>query len=222
MFEYATLKDLKKYFLKGKKTLKKKNIMGYIKGSLTPYIIEEKFINGTQLDVFSRLMMERIIFIGTEINNEIANIIQAQLLYLQSIDNKKTIYMYINSPGGDIYSGLGIYDTMQSVKPKIHTICTGIAASMAAIILCSGYSGERCILKHSRTMIHQPIGKVEGQISDMNINLKEMNKLKEEIYKIMSLHTGKTVSQIKKDSNRDYWMNAKESQKYGIIDKIIK
>ncbi|XBT18502.1 MAG: ClpP family protease [Candidatus Shikimatogenerans sp. Tder] len=193
-----------------------------IKSSLTPYIIEEKYMNGTQLDVFSRLIMERIIFIGTEINHEVSNIIQAQLLYLQSVNNKKDIYLYINSPGGDIYAGLGIYDTMQSIKPKIHTICTGIAASMAAVILCSGAKGKRSILKHSRTMIHQPIGKIEGQISDMNINIKEMNKLKKEIYKILSLHTGKKVKVIEKDSNRDYWMDAKQSKKYGIIDYIIK
>ncbi|WXB47424.1 MAG: ATP-dependent Clp protease proteolytic subunit [Candidatus Shikimatogenerans sp. Tmey] len=193
-----------------------------IKNSLSPYIIEEKYIRGTQIDVFSRLIMERIIFIGSEINNEVSNIIQAQLLYLQSINNKKDIFLYINSPGGDIYAGLGIYDTMQSIKPKIHTICTGIAASMAAVILCSGAKGKRSILKHSRTMIHQPIGKIEGQISDMNINIKEMNKLKKEIYKIISLHTGKNVNIIEKDSNRDYWMDAKKSKKYGIIDNIIK
>ncbi|XBT18201.1 MAG: ATP-dependent Clp protease proteolytic subunit [Candidatus Shikimatogenerans sp. Tser] len=199
----------------------KNNINQKIKNSLTPYIIEEKYINGTQLNVFSRLMMERIIFIGTEINNEVSNIIQAQLLYLQSINNKKDIFMYINSPGGDIYAGLGIYDTMQSIKPKVHTICTGVAASMAAIILCSGAKGNRSILKHSRTMIHQPIGKVEGQISDMNINIQEMNKLKKEVYMILSLHTGKNINIIEKDSNRDYWMNAKESKKYGIIDNII-
>ncbi|XBT18880.1 MAG: ClpP family protease [Candidatus Shikimatogenerans sp. AspAUS03] len=201
--------------------LKNKKNNNLIKYSLTPYIIEEKYINGTQLDVFSRLMMERIIFIGTEISTEVANVIQAQLLYLQSVNNKKTIYMYINSPGGDIYAGLGIYDTMQTIKPKIHTICTGMAASMAAVLLCSGCKGKRYILKHSRTMIHQPIGKLEGQISDMNINIKEMNKLKREIYNIISYHTGKSIKKIKRDSNRDFWMDAKESQKYGIIDKII-
>ncbi|XBT18702.1 MAG: ATP-dependent Clp protease proteolytic subunit [Candidatus Shikimatogenerans sp. Tcar] len=190
--------------------------------SLTPYIIDDKYISGTQLDVFSRLIMERIIFIGNEIDHTTSNIIQAQLLYLQSVNNKKDIYIYINSPGGDIYAGLGIYDTMQSIKPKIHTICTGIAASMAAVILCSGAKGKRSILKHSRTMLHQPMGKIEGQISDMNINIKEMNKLKKEIYKILSLHTGKKIKEIKKDCNRDYWMDAKKSKKYGIIDYIIK
>ncbi|XBT18385.1 MAG: ClpP family protease [Candidatus Shikimatogenerans sp. Tduv] len=201
----------------------KKNIIEKkINNSLTPYIIENRHISGTQIDVFSRLMMERIIFIGTEITNEISNVIQAQLLYLQSVNNKRDIYMYINSPGGDIYAGLGIYDTMQSIKPKIHTICTGVAASMAAIILCAGAEGKRSILKHSRTMIHQPIGKIEGQISDMNINIKEMNRLKKEVYKILSKHTGKNIDIIKKDSNRDYWMNAKESKNYGIIDYIIK
>jgi ATP-dependent Clp protease protease subunit len=189
--------------------------------SLTPYIMEERALNVTQVDVFSRLMMERVIFLGTEINDSVSNIIQAQLLYLESIDEESPIQIYINSPGGSVYSGLGIYDTMQYIKPEVSTICTGLAASMAAVLLCAGTKGKRFALPHSRIMIHQPLGGAEGQASDIEITAKEIGKLKNELYEIISKHTGQTVKKVHADSDRDYWMKSIEAKEYGMIDAIL-
>ncbi|MDH3004267.1 MAG: ATP-dependent Clp protease proteolytic subunit [Candidatus Shikimatogenerans sp. JK-2022] len=196
-------------------------LYNYINYIINPFIIEKKYNNYSQIDIFSKMMINRIIFIGTEINSDISNIIQSQLLFLDSINNK-TIKIYINSPGGDIYSGLGIYDTMQLVNSKISTTCVGIAASMAAILLCSGVKGKRYSLKHSRIMIHQPImNNINGQESDIEIKAKEIKKIKKELYKIISLHTKKKINKIEKDADRDYWMTSKEAKKYGMIDKIL-
>lgn len=211
--------EFKKYAISSK-TINSSKIDNYIK-SMTPYIMEERKYNVSQMDVFSRLMMDRIIFLGTPIDDQIANIIQAQLLFLQSLDSNKGIQIYINSPGGSVYSGLGIYDTMQILKPEISTICTGIAASMAAILLCSGKKGKRSILKHSRVLIHQPIGYAKGQSSDMEITVREIFKLKEELNKIISEHTNQTFEKVQKDSDRDYWMTSVEAKNYGIVDEIL-
>jgi len=194
---------------------------GYVKGSLTPYIIEERQLNVAQMDVFSRLMMDRIIFLGTGINDQVANIVQAQLLFLESADAKKDIQIYMNSPGGSVYAGLGIYDTMQVINPDVATICTGMAASMAAVLLCAGSNGKRSALKHSRVMIHQPMGGAEGQVSDMEITLKEILKLKKELYDIISSHSGKPFAEVEKDSDRDYWMTSEEAKAYGMIDEVL-
>ena len=194
---------------------------GYVNASVTPYIIEERQLNVAQMDVFSRLMMDRIIFLGTGINDQVANIIQAQLLFLASVDSKKDIQIYINSPGGGVYAGLGIYDTMQYIEPDVATICTGMAASMGAVLLCAGAAGKRTALKHSRVMIHQPLGGAQGQASDMEITLKEIMKLKEELYTIISDHSGKPYDQVWKDSDRDYWMKANEAKEYGMIDEVL-
>lgn len=189
---------------------------------MIPYITEENNINLHQIDIFSKLLKERIIFIGTEINNEISNIIQSQLLFLDSINNKE-IKIYINSPGGDVYSGLGIYDTMQFINSDISTTCVGIAASIAAILLCAGKKGKRYSLKHSRIMIHQPIIKnLNGQESDIEITVKEIKKLKKELYNIISLHTINTIEKIEKDADRDFWMDSNKAKEYGMIDKILK
>ncbi|BAV94641.1 ATP-dependent Clp endopeptidase proteolytic subunit ClpP [Ichthyobacterium seriolicida] len=189
---------------------------------ISPTIIEERPMNIASMDVFSRLMMDRIIFLGTTINDHVSNIIQGQLLFLESIDSGKDIQIYINSPGGSIYSGLGIYDTMQIVKPDIATICTGMAASMAAVILCSGQAKKRFALKHSRVMIHQPIGGIQGQASDIQITANEIQKLKEELYSIISKHSGKKQKEVSKDSDRDYWMTSTQAKEYGMIDEILK
>ena len=173
------------------------------------------------MDVFSRLMMDRIIFLGTGINDQVANIIQAQLLFLASVDPKKDIQIYINSPGGGVYAGLGIYDTMQYIEPDVATICTGMAASMGAVLLCAGAAGKRTALKHSRVMIHQPLGGAQGQASDMEITLKEIMKLKEELYTIISDHSGKPYDTVWADSDRDYWMKANEAKEYGMIDEVL-
>ena len=194
---------------------------GYVKGSLTPYIIEERQLNVAQMDVFSRLMMDRIIFLGTGINDQVANIVQAQLLFLESADAKKDIQIYMNSPGGSVYAGLGIYDTMQVINPDVATICTGMAASMAAVLLCAGANGKRSALKHSRVMIHQPMGGAEGQVSDMEITLKEILKLKKELDDIISSHSGKPFAEVEKDSDRDYWMTSEEAKAYGMIDEVL-
>ena len=194
---------------------------GYVKSSLTPYIIEERQLNVAQMDVFSRLMMDRIIFLGTGINDQVANIVQAQLLFLESADPKKDIQIYMNSPGGSIYAGLGIYDTMQVINPDVATICTGIAASMAAVLLCAGANGKRSALKHSRVMIHQPMGGAEGQVSDMEITLKEILKLKKELYDIIAQHSGKPFADVERDSDRDYWMTSEEAKAYGMIDEVL-
>jgi ATP-dependent Clp protease protease subunit len=189
--------------------------------NLTPNIIEERQMNAVAMDVFSRLMMDRIIFLGTGVNDQVANIIQAQLLFLQSVDASKDIQIYINSPGGSVYAGLGIYDTMQFVKPDVATICTGIAASMAAVLLCAGEKGKRSALKHSRVMIHQPMSGTQGQVSDMEIAVKETIKVKEELYTIISNHSGQTYDQVEKDSDRDYWMRSNEALDYGMIDEVL-
>lgn len=189
--------------------------------NLTPNIIEERQMNAVAMDVFSRLMMDRIIFLGTGVNDQVANIIQAQLLFLQSVDASKDIQIYINSPGGSVYAGLGIYDTMQFVKPDVATICTGIAASMAAVLLCAGEKGKRSALKHSRVMIHQPMSGTQGQVSDMEIAVRETLKVKEELYNIISTHSGKSYEQVEKDSDRDYWMRSNEALEYGMIDEVL-
>jgi ATP-dependent Clp protease protease subunit len=189
--------------------------------SLTPYILEERQMNVTVMDVFSRLMMDRIIFLGDAVHEGIANIIQAQLLFLQSTDAKRDIQIYINSPGGSVYAGLGIYDTMQYIAPDVATICTGMAASMAAVLLCAGAKGKRAALPHSRVMIHQPSGGAQGVASDMEINLREMLKLKKELYDIISKHSGQTYNWVEKASDRDYWMIASEAKEFGMIDEVL-
>jgi ATP-dependent Clp protease protease subunit len=189
--------------------------------SMTPYIIEERQLNVSQLDVFSRLMMDRIIFMGTAINDQIANIIQAQLLFLESADASKDIQIYINSPGGSVYAGLGIYDTMQLIKPDVATICTGMAASMGAVLLCAGEKGKRSGLTHSRVMIHQPLGGAQGQASDIEITAREILILKEELYNIISKHSGQDYDKIYEDSDRDYWMKADKAKAYGMIDEVL-
>jgi ATP-dependent Clp protease protease subunit len=183
--------------------------------------LEERQLNVTQMDVFSRLMMDRIIFLGTQIDDYAANVIQAQLLFLDSSDPGKDISIYINSPGGSVYAGLGIYDTMQYVSSKVGTICTGMAASMAAVLLVAGSQGKRSALKHSRVMIHQPMGGAQGQASDIEITAREIQKLKKELYTIIADHSGKPFEQIEKDSDRDYWMTALEAKEYGMIDEIL-
>ncbi len=194
---------------------------GMATSAMTPYIIEERQLNVQALDVFSRLMMDRIIFLGLPIDDYVANVIQAQLLFLESVDAKRDVQIYINSPGGVVYSGLGIYDTMQYIGPDVATICTGIAASMAAVLLCAGTKGKRSGLPHSRVMIHQPLGGAQGQASDMEITLKEVLKLKEELYKIIAKHSGQPYKRIEKDSDRDYWMRAEEAKEYGMIDEVL-
>ncbi|WP_303822112.1 ATP-dependent Clp endopeptidase proteolytic subunit ClpP [Apibacter mensalis] len=189
--------------------------------SMTPYITEERKLNVAQMDVFSRLMMDRIIFLGTGIDDQIANIVTAQLLFLESTDANKDIQIYINSPGGGVYAGLGIYDTMQIIKPDVATICTGMAASMGAVLLTAGATGKRSALKHSRIMIHQPLGGAQGQASDMEITLKEILKLKKELYEILAEHSGQPFEKIEKDSDRDYWMIASEAKEYGLIDEVL-
>lgn len=189
--------------------------------NLTPYIVEERQLNVAQMDVFSRLMMDRIIFLGDAINDQVANIIQAQLLFLQSTDAKRDIQIYINSPGGSVYAGLGIYDTMQYISPDVATICTGMAASMGAVLLVAGAKGKRAALKHSRVMIHQPSGGAQGVAADMEINLREMLKVKEELYTIISQHSGQTYEWVEKSSDRDYWMRASEAKDFGMIDEVL-
>ncbi|MBA6155853.1 ATP-dependent Clp endopeptidase proteolytic subunit ClpP [Tenacibaculum sp. S7007] len=195
--------------------------LGKITSSLTPYIMEERQMNITQMDVFSRLMMDRIIFLGTGVNDQVANVIQAQLLFLESIDASKDISIYINSPGGGVYAGLGIYDTMQFIKPDVATICTGMAASMGAVLMCAGAKGKRSALPHSRIMIHQPMGGAQGQASDMEITVKEIGKLKTELYNIISEHSGQSFEKVQEDSDRDYWMKADEAKTYGMVDEIL-
>tara|TARA_B100001093_G_scaffold224987_1_gene215634 strand:+ start:16730 stop:17407 length:678 start_codon:yes stop_codon:yes gene_type:complete len=188
---------------------------------LTPNIIEERQMNIAIFDVFSRLMMDRIIFLGTAINDQVANIVQAQLLFLESTDASKDIQIYINSPGGSVYAGLGIYDTMQFIKPDVATICTGMAASMGAVLLCAGTAGKRSGLEHSRVMIHQPMGGAQGQASDIEITAKEILTLKDELYQIIAKHTGKDFDTVYADSDRDYWMKADKAKEYGMIDEIL-
>ena len=189
--------------------------------SMTPYILEERQMNVQAMDVFSRLMMDRIIFLGTGIDDQIANIVQAQLLFLASADNKKDIQIYLNSPGGSVYAGLGIYDTMQYVGPDVATICTGMAASMGAVLLCAGANGKRSALPHSRVMIHQPMGGAQGQASDIEITAKEIQKIKKELYEIIANHSGNDYDTIWKDGDRDYWMSAEEAKNYGMVDEVL-
>lgn len=199
------------------------DVMSHMYGpeGLTRTVIEERPNNFREVDVFSRLMADRIIFLGTGIDDYIANIIQAQLLFLESADASKDIQIYINSPGGSVYAGLGIYDTMQYINPDVATICTGMAASMGAVLLCAGQAGKRTGLKHSRVMIHQPLGGARGQASDIEITAREIQKLKKELYEIISSHSGKNYDQVWEDSDRDYWMIASEAKEYGMIDEVL-
>ncbi|MBP5457310.1 MAG: ATP-dependent Clp endopeptidase proteolytic subunit ClpP [Paludibacteraceae bacterium] len=190
-------------------------------GYISPSILEERALNVTQMDVFSRLMMDRIIFLGTQIDDYTANVIQAQLLYLDSSDPGKDISIYFNSPGGSVYAGLGIYDTMQYIGCDVATICTGMAASMAAVLLVAGTKGKRSALKHSRVMIHQPMGGAQGQASDIEITAREIQKLKKELYTIIADHSGNDFAKIEQDSDRDYWMTAEEAKAYGMIDEVL-
>ena len=189
--------------------------------NMTRTVIEERQMPFREVDVFSRLMADRIIFLGTGVDDYVANIIQAQLLFLESVDPAKDIQIYINSPGGSVYAGLGIYDTMQYIRPEIATICTGMAASMGAVLLCGGAAGKRTALKHSRIMIHQPLGGARGQASDIEITAKEIQKLKKELYDIISVHSGKTYDEVWNDSDRDYWMTSQEAKDYGMIDEVL-
>src|SRR5215831_9876223 len=189
--------------------------------ALTPNIIEERPMNVAVMDVYSRLMMDRIIFLGYPINDEVANIITAQLLFLDSSDRTRDINMYINSPGGSVYAGLGVYDTMQYVSPDVATICIGMAASMGSVLLAAGTTGKRAALKHSRIMMHQPSGAIGGQATDIEITVKEIRKLKRELYEIVNFHTGKSVEQIERDFDRDKWMTASEAKEYGLVDEVL-
>jgi len=188
---------------------------------ISPTIIEERQLNIAQMDVFSRLMMDRIIFLGVAIDDYVANIIQAQLLFLESNDSSRDIQIYLNTPGGSVYAGLGIYDTIQYINPDVATICTGMAASMGAVILCAGAEGKRTALKHSRVLIHQPMGGAQGQASDIEITAREIQKLKKELYDIISHHSKQTYKKVWKDSDRDYWMTAQEALDYGMIDEVL-
>ena len=190
-------------------------------GYISPTVIEERQLNVAQMDVFSRLMMDRIIFLGTAIDDYVSNIIEAQLLFLESTDPKRDIQIYLNSPGGSVYAGLGIYDTMQFISPDVATICTGMAASMAAVLMCSGTAGKRSALPHSRIMIHQPMGGVEGQATEIEITAREIQKLKKELYEIISKHSGQPYDKVWADSDRDYWMTAEEAKAYGMIDEVL-
>jgi ATP-dependent Clp protease, protease subunit len=189
--------------------------------NMTRTVIEERQLPFREVDVFSRLMADRIIFLGTGIDDYIANIVQAQLLFLESTDAKRDIQIYINSPGGSVYAGLGIYDTMQYIAPDVATICTGIAASMGAVLMCAGVKGKRTALKHSRVMIHQPLGGARGQATDMEITVKEILKLKKELYDIIAHHSGQKFAKVEKDSERDYWMTAAEAKEYGMLDEVL-
>ena len=216
-------KEFKKYAVKHQ-GISSNTLHGYINHNvtnLTPNIIEERPMNVAVMDVYSRLMMDRIIFLGYPVNDEVANIITAQLLFLESTDRTRDIQLYVNSPGGGVYAGLGLYDTMQFVTPDIATICTGIAASMSAVLMCAGAPGKRSALKHSRIMMHQPSAGAVGQASDVEITVNEVRKLKQELYEIIASHTGQTVEKIAKDSNRDYWMTADEAKEYGLIDEVL-
>ncbi len=215
--------EFEKYAVKHR-GISSNTLHGYIKHNvtnLTPNIIEERPMNVAVMDVYSRLMMDRIIFLGYPVNDEVANIIIAQLLFLESSDRTRDIQLYINSPGGGVYAGLGLYDTMQFVNPDIATICTGIAASMAAVLMAAGAPGKRSALKHSRIMMHQPSAGAAGQASDVAITVGEVRKIKQELYEILSNHTGQSVEKIAKDSNRDFWMTAMEAKEYGLVDEVL-
>lgn len=189
--------------------------------AMTPSVIEERQMNAVSMSVFDRLMMDRIIFLGMGIDDTVANIINAQLLFLESVDKKRAIQMYLNSPGGSVYDGLGIYDVMNLIEPKVGTVCTGMSASMAFVLFVAGEKGHRASLKHARFMQHQPMGGAQGQASDIEITAKEIGKLKKELYEIISLHTGQTYETIHKDCDRDFWMNAEEARDYGCVDLIL-
>ncbi len=217
------INDFRKYATKhlGMNSMVLDDVMKAQAGYLNPYILEERQLNVTQLDVFSRLMMDRIIFLGTEVNDYTANVLQAQMLYLDSVDNTKDISIYINSPGGSVYAGLGIYDTMQFINSDVQTICTGMAASMAAVLLVAGKEGKRSALPHSRIMIHQPMGGAQGQASDIEITAREIQKLKKELYTIISDHSHQPFDKVWADSDRDYWMTAEEAKEYGMVDEVL-
>ena len=206
----------------GMNSMHVENVLNASASYISPSILEERQLNVTQMDVFSRLMMDRIIFLGTEVNDYTANVIQAQLLYLDSVDSDRDISIYLNTPGGSVYAGLGIYDTMQFVRSRVATICTGMAASMGAVLLVAGEKGMRAALPHSRVMIHQPMGGIQGQASDIEITAKEILKLKDELYQIISDHSGQAVKKIRQDADRDYWMTAEEALEYGMIDKVYR
>lgn len=205
----------------GMSSAKVEDYAKYALKNVTPYIIEERQLNATVLDVFSRLMMDRIIFLGTPVYDDIANIIQAQLLFLQSSDPKRDISMYINSPGGSVLAGLGIYDTMQFVSPDVSTICTGLAASMGAVLLSAGTHGKRTCLYHSRVMIHQPLGGMQGQVTEMEIYYKLVKEQQKELYDILSHHTNQPYDKIAADCDRDNWMTSSEAKEYGLVDEVI-
>ncbi len=218
-----TGKEFEKYAVKHR-GISSNTLDGYIKHNvtnLTPNIIEERPMNVAVMDVYSRLMMDRIIFLGYPVNDEVANIITAQLLFLESTDRNRDVQLYINSPGGGVYAGLGLYDTMQFVNPDIATICTGMAASMSAVLMAAGAPGKRSALKHSRIMMHQPSAGAMGQASDVEITVNEVRKIKQELYEILSNHTGQSVEKIATDSSRDYWMTADEAKEYGLIDEVL-
>lgn len=215
--------DFRKYAVKhlGMNGSRLDNYTNISSSYISPTIIEERQLNVAQMDVFSRLMMDRIIFLGTQIDDYTANVIQAQLLYLDSADPGKDISIYINSPGGSVYAGYGIYDTMQFISSDISTICTGIAASMAAVLLVSGTEKKRFALTHSRVMIHQPLGGVQGQASDIEITAREIAKIKQELHAIISKHSGRSMEEVARDSDRDFWMTAAEAKKYGMVDDVL-
>ncbi len=216
-------KEFEKYAIKHKR-ISSSALHSYINHTptnLTPYIIEERPLNVASMDVFSRLMMDRIIFLGEPVDDYVANIVTAQLLFLESTDRTRDIQMYINSPGGSVYAGLGMYDTMQIVAPDIATICTGIAASMSAILMCAGVKGKRTALKHARVMIHQPSGSVGGQATDIEITVNEVKKLKQELYTIIAEHTGQDAKKVAKDCDRDFWMSSEEAKHYGLVDEVL-
>jgi ATP-dependent Clp protease, protease subunit len=216
-------KEFEKYAVKHK-GISSNMLDGYIKHNvtnLTPNIIEERPMNIAVMDVYSRLMMDRIIFLGYPISDEVANIVTAQLLFLESTDRTRDIQMYINSPGGSVYAGLGMYDTMQFITPDIATICTGMAASMGQVLLCAGAKGKRTALKHSRIMMHQPSAGAGGQASDIEITVNEVKKIKQELYAITAFHSGQTVDKVAADSNRDYWMTSTEAKEYGLVDEVL-
>jgi len=216
-------KEFEKYAVKHK-GINSNTLHGYINHNvtnLTPNIIEERPMNIAVMDVYSRLMMDRIIFLGYPVTDEVANIITAQLLFLESTDRTRDIQLYINSPGGGVYAGLGLYDTMQFVSPDIATICTGVAASMAAVLMSAGAAGKRTALKHSRIMLHQPSAGAMGQASDVEITVNEVRKVKHELYEVLANHTGQTIERVAKDCNRDYWMTASEAKDYGLVDEVL-
>jgi ATP-dependent Clp protease protease subunit len=216
-------KEFEKFAVKGR-GISSNTLNAYTKHqvtNLTPNIIEERPMNIAVMDVYSRLMMDRIIFLGYPINDEVANIVTAQMLFLESTDRTRDIQMYINSPGGSVYSGLGVYDTMQYITPDVATICIGMAASMSAVLLCAGTKGKRTALKHSRIMMHQPSGAIGGQASDIEITVNEIKKIKKNLYDIIAYHSGKTVKQVEKDCDRDYWLTSEEAKQYGLVDEVL-